>query len=138
MNKTITVETNIPRDITVVWNFWNDAAHIKQWMHASDDWECVSAKNDVTVGGHFTYALAAKDGSVSFDLPGTYTSVETFSSLSYTLNDGRTVTVTFTPTENGIHIVETFEMEHENTEELQKAGWQAMLDNFKKYTETNS
>jgi uncharacterized protein YndB with AHSA1/START domain len=104
-------------------------------MHATEDWECTDAVNNLHVGGHFLYTLAAKDGTVSFDLPGTYTLVKDYEAIDYTLNDGRQVTVRFTPTNDGVHIVETFQMETINSEELQKAGWQAMLRSFKVYAE---
>ncbi len=138
MNKTITIETIVQADLEKVWNFWNSPEHIEQWLHASDDWGCTKATNDLKVGGRFSSTLGAKDKSVSFDLMGTYTDIEPHKLIAYTLDDGRTVKTSFTPTENGIHIVETFEMENENSEEKQRSGWQAILDNFKAYVESNN
>jgi uncharacterized protein YndB with AHSA1/START domain len=135
MNTTISVEATVLGDIQDVWGLWTEPEHIKNWMHASDDWECTNAINDVRVGGRYVYTLGAKDKSVSFDLPGTYTQIEKNRFLASTLGDGREVVVTFTPTPEGVHIVQTFEPEKENPESMQKDGWQATLDSFKMYAE---
>ncbi len=135
MNKTITVRVLVTSDVEKVWKAMSTPADIMQWMHASDDWECPHAENDLTVGGKFLYRFAAKDGSVSFDLIGTYTAVKEHAYIAYALEDGRTVEVTFTEIEGGVEVTETFEMEHENSEEMQREGWQAILENFKKHVE---
>ncbi|MDB5194495.1 MAG: polyketide cyclase [Parcubacteria group bacterium] len=135
MNTIITIETTVRADMDAVWNLWNAPEHIEQWMHASEDWECTAAVNDVRVGGRFVFTLAAKDKSVSFDLPGIYTEVVPNKFLAYTLDDERTVSVSFIEIDNGVHISETFEAEQVNSEEMQRGGWQAILDNFKKYAE---
>jgi uncharacterized protein YndB with AHSA1/START domain len=137
MNKTITVEVVISAPIKVVWDLWNTPSHIMVWMHASDDWECSRAVNELKVNGRFSYTLGAKDKSVSFDLSGTYTKVDEEKFIAYTLDDGRTVTVSFVLEKEGVRISETFEMEHENSEELQRSGWQSILNNFKAYTQQN-
>jgi uncharacterized protein YndB with AHSA1/START domain len=136
MSKTIPVETTVAKDIKIAWECWNTPEHIKKWAHASDDWECTAASSDLRVGGRLSTTMAAKDKSMSFDLPGTYTDVDEETYLAYKMDDGRVVTVTFMPVEGGTHIIETFEMENINPEEMQRGGWQAILDNFKKYVES--
>jgi uncharacterized protein YndB with AHSA1/START domain len=135
MNKLITVEAFVRADGASVWTFWNTPEHITHWMHASDTWECTKAESDLKAGGRFCFTLGAKDKSVSFDLSGTYTAVEAGVSLAYTLDDNRTVKASFTAKDGGTRIVQTFEMETENPEEMQREGWQATLDNFKSYVE---
>ena len=137
MNKTITVETIVNNTIDKVWESWNDPEAINTWAHASDDWECTNAKNDLKVGGRFSYTMGAKDKSTSFVMSGVYTIVEPMTRIAYTMEDGRVVEITFTETDGGVKVAETFDMEHENTEELQRSGWQAILDNFKSYAENN-
>lgn len=136
MNKKITIETNIRAGIQKIWDAWNQPEHITSWMHASDDWECLKATNDLKVGGRFSSTLAAKDGSESFDLSGVYTKIEEKKLLEYTLDDNRTVSVSFLNEGDEVRIIEIFEMENENTEDLQRTGWQAILNNFKSYVES--
>ena len=137
MNKTITIEALIDKDLATVWDAWNGIDDIKSWAHASDDWECPYAENNPVVGGKFLTRMSAKDGSASFDFNGTYTDVQNQKYIAYTIEGGRTVAITFVQTPEGVKVTETFEMEDENPEEMQRAGWQAILDNFKKYTELN-
>jgi uncharacterized protein YndB with AHSA1/START domain len=136
MNKTITVETIVRADIDKVWNYWTAPEHIERWMHASDDWECTDASNDVSVGGRFRATLGAKDKSTSFEFSGVYTTVDVGKLLEYTLDDGRVVGVSFAEIDEGVRIVEAFELEHENSEEVQRSGWQAILNNFTAYVES--
>ncbi len=136
MNKTITIETTVNKDMDTVWESWTTPEHIQKWAHAGSDWECTHAENDLKVEGRFLMRLAAKDGSASFDFTGAYTEVEKNKLIAYTIDDGRTVRVLFEDTGNGVHIVETLEMEHENTEEKQREGWQSMLNEFTTYTES--
>lgn len=135
MNKSITIEALVEKDIETVWKLWTTPEHIMQWAFASDDWECPYAENDVVVGGKFLTRMSAKDKSAGFDFTGVYTEVEINKLIAYTIEDGRKVFVTFTETQSGVHIAETFEMENENSEELQRAGWQAILNNFKALAE---
>ncbi|WP_316931032.1 SRPBCC domain-containing protein [Flavobacterium rivuli] len=107
-----------------------------KWSFASDDWHTTKAENDLRVAGTFSSRMEAKDGSFGFDFEGVYDEVETNKLIAYTLGDGRTVKIKFTDTGNETHIAETFEAETVNSEELQREGWQAILDNFKKYTES--
>lgn len=138
MNKNpITIQTIINAPISKVWECWNKPEHITQWAFASDDWEAPAAENDLRTGGKFKTVMAAKDKSTSFDFTGTYSSVKEHESIEYDMTDGRHVKVEFTEVPEGTKIVETFDPENENTEELQRRGWQAILNNFKNYTEKN-
>ncbi len=134
----ITVETIIAASIEKVWEFWTMPEHIVKWNNATEDWYTPYAENDLKEGGKFKYTMASKDGTMSFDLEGVYTQVMPLSAIKFTLADGRKVNVTFENKEKGVLITEKFEAETENSKELQQQGWQAILDNFKKYTENNS
>lgn len=135
MAKSITVSTIINAPIGKVWECWVKPEHLKGWCFASDDWEVGEVANDVRVGGHCSTEMRAKDGSAGFVFSGTYTEVEEGESMSYKAEDGRLVSIVFEVVDNGVKMSETFEMEDENPEEMQRAGWQSILDNFKKYTE---
>jgi len=132
---TITVSTIIDADIDKVWKYWNEPEHIEKWAFASNDWEAKNAKNDLTVGGKFSTTMRAKDGSASFEFGGTYTAIKEYELIEYKMDDGRKVSIEFKPTFAGTHVTETFDPESENSEEMQKSGWQAILDNFKKHVE---
>ena len=135
-NKTkITVEAIVNASIEKVWEFWNAPEHIMKWCMASDDWHAPFAQNDLRVGGKGLTTMAAKDGSFSFDFEYIYTKVEEYKTIEYTIPDGRTVSIHFSKTDNGVKVVETFEAENENPIEMQRGGWQAILNNFKKHTE---
>ncbi len=137
MDKSITVSTTISAPIEKVWQYWNDPAHITKWCNASDDWGVPYADADVRVGGKFKTTMAAKDKSASFDFVGTYTNVVPNELIEYEMPDGRKVKITFTKAAEGITVTETFDMEHENSEEIQRNGWQSILNNFKKHVEGN-
>ena len=134
----IIVETTINAPIDRVWTLWTDPEHIRHWNFASDDWHAPAAVNDVTLNGRFRFTMAAKDKSAQFDFEGTYTKVTEYKEIGYVIDDGRNVLVTFSPDGTGTRIVETFEAETLNSEEAQQAGWQAILDNFKRYAEEGS
>jgi uncharacterized protein YndB with AHSA1/START domain len=133
----ITVETTILAPIEVVWQYFTDPEHVKNWNYASPDWHTPKAENDLVVGGKFSYVMAAKDGSFSFDFWGIYDVIKENELLNYTLGDNRKVSVEFLSIGDDSKIIETFEAETENSLELQKTGWQAILNNFKKYVEEN-
>lgn len=135
--KSITVQATINAPVEKVWTYWNEPKHIMGWAFASDDWHAPKAKNDLRVDGTFSTTMAAKDGSFSFDFEGVYTKVDNHKTIAYTLGDGRKVHVSFVPEGNQTRVIEKFEPEGENPEEMQRGGWQAILDNFKKYTEGN-
>lgn len=133
----ITVETTVNAPVEKVWEFWSEPGHIKQWCSASEDWHVPSAENDLRTGGKFSTRMEAKDGSFGFDFGGVYDEVITNKLIDYTMGDGRKVVVNFTSNGNETKVVETFDAENTNPVEMQQAGWQAILNNFKKYTEEN-
>jgi uncharacterized protein YndB with AHSA1/START domain len=135
--KVITVVANIAAPVEVVWQYFTDPEHVVHWNNASPDWHTPKAENDLQVGGKFSYTMAAKDGSFSFDFWGIYDVIKENQILKYTLGDGRNVSVEFQSVGDDTKLVEEFEAETQNTIELQQTGWQAILDNFKKYVEEN-
>ncbi|MBC8033070.1 MAG: SRPBCC family protein [Chitinophagaceae bacterium] len=122
-------------NIEKVWNCMNEPEHIRNWCYASDDWHAPYAENDLRIGGTLKTTMAAKDGSFSFDFEGVYDEIVPHQLISYTLGDGRRVRVTFAEEDNTTKVVQTFDAEDTNSVEMQEMGWQAILDNFKKYTE---
>ena len=133
----ITVEAIVNAPVEKVWDYWSDPTHITQWNCASDDWHSPRGENDLREGGKFNIRMEAKDGSFGFDFGGEYDTVKKHELIEYTMGDGRKVKIVFKPEGKATHISETFEAETTNSIELQKGGWQAILDNFKKYTEAN-
>lgn len=131
----ITVQNTINAPIEQVWEKWTTPQHIMKWNNASDDWHTPFAENDFQVGGKFKYTMASKDDTMRFDFEGVYTTVLDFSVIEYEIIDGRKVKITFEQNESGTKVIESFDPETENSEELQEQGWQAILDNFKKYVE---
>lgn len=134
----ITIETVVNAPLKVVWDCWTLPEHITQWAFASDNWEAPYAENDVRVGGEFKTSMSAKDKSAAFDFKGTYTLVEEQAKIEYVIEDGRHVSISFEETPSGVRIIETFDPENENPEEVQKAGWLGFLNNFKKHAESNT
>jgi uncharacterized protein YndB with AHSA1/START domain len=134
----ITVHALIHAPMQKVWEYWTHPEHITHWAFAADDWECPAAENDLSEGGKFKTVMAAKDGSVSFDLIGTYTVVNHHELIEYDMEDGRHVAIKFIKRGSSVEVVETFDPEQENTEELQRDGWQAILNNFKNYVEAEN
>ena len=133
----IIVESIINAPVEKIWNYWTAPEHISNWCAASDDWHTPSAENDLRTGGKFSYRMEAKDGSFGFDFGGVYDEVITNKLIAYTIGDGRKVKITFSTQGAQTKVVESFEAESTNPIEMQRSGWQAILDNFKKYTETN-
>ena len=131
----ITVETTVNAPIEKVWQAWTNPEDIMGWSFASDDWHTPHATNDLRVGGSFSSTMAAKDGSFSFDFEGIYDEVVPHETIAYSLADGRKVKILFTDNGDETLISETFDAENENPVEMQQAGWQAILNNFKKYVE---
>ena len=134
-SKKITVETTVQAPVEKVWKYWTEPTHITKWNSASDDWHTPYAENDLRVGGKFLSRMEAKDGSFGFDFGGIYDDVILHEVIAYTLGDGRKVKITFKGKENETEVIVTFDAETENPIELQQQGWQAILDNFKKYVE---
>ena len=133
----ITVQTIVNAPVEKVWSYFTQPEHVKNWNNASDDWHTPRAENDLQVGGNFVYRMEAKDGSFGFDFGGTYDAVKENEYLGYTIGDGRKVRVNFSEDNGATKVTETFEAESTNSVELQKGGWQAILDNYKKHAEQN-
>lgn len=136
MTTKITVNTIINARPEELWEYLTEPQYITKWNHASDDWHTVSADNDFRVGGIFDYRMEAKDGSQGFNFKGSYDNIETFKSYSYTLADNRKVDVKLDSHDEKTEVVYTFDAEGINPIEAQKSGWQAILDNFKKFVES--
>ena len=131
----ITVEATVHAPVEKVWKFWTNPKHIVKWNSASDDWHTPHAENDVRTGGKFLSRMEAKDGSSGFDFKGEYTLVQTNKRIEYTMEDGRKVWIRFETNGSSTTITEIFEAEQMNSIELQRDGWQAIMNNFKKYIE---
>lgn len=131
----ITVTASISAPLAHVWKCWTDPQHIVQWNHASDDWHCPAASNDLRVGGQFTATMAARDGSMSFEFGGTYTAVIPNQKIAYAMSDGRSVEVLFSEADGEVRVDETFDAETIHSVEMQRGGWQAILNNFKAHCE---
>lgn len=133
----ITVSNTINAPVEKVWEYWTKPGHITQWNSASDDWHSPRSENDLRVGGNFVFRMEAKDGSFGFDFGGVYDAITPNEYIKYTLGDGREVEITFEADGNKTKVTESFEAESTNPIEMQKVGWQNILDKFKKYTEAN-
>ena len=133
--ETITVEAIIKAPIQKIWKCWTSPEHITKWNNASDDWHTPYAENDLRVGGKFLSRMEAKDGSFGFDFNGIYDKIIANELIEYKIEGGRKVSIAFTNNGDETTITETFEAEDINPIEMQRGGWQAILDNFKKYTE---
>lgn len=131
----VTVQAVIQAPVEKVWKYWTEPQHIAKWNQASDTWHAPKAENDLRVGGKFLTRMEAKDGSMGFDFFGTYDVVKPQELIAYTLGDGRKVEITFMYQGNETKVMEIFDAEGTHSVEMQQAGWQAILDNFKKYTE---
>ena len=131
----ITVETVVKAKLNKVWDVWNNPADIKQWNTAQDDWHTTRSSVDLREGGRFLSRMEAKDGSQGFDFEGTYTRVVPQKAIEYQMSDGRQVQVEFVERDGDVVVKETFDAETENTPELQRAGWQAILYNFQRHVE---
>lgn len=137
--QTVTVKTQVHAPLHRVWEKWTNPQHIVKWYFASDDWHAPAATNECRPGGTFATTMAAKDGSFSFDFAGTYTHVDQHKELRFVLGDGREVSVKFESGDNkATSVTECFEAESQHPVEFQHQGWQAILDNFKKYVEADS
>jgi uncharacterized protein YndB with AHSA1/START domain len=138
----IQVEVLVNASLEKVWKAWNDPESIKGWAFASADWECPYAENDLRIGGKFITRMSSKDKSTSFDFTGAYTDVQEFSKINYTMDkspeevEARTCEVIFEDAGNGqTKVIEIFDAENINSLEMQKGGWQSILNNFKKFVE---
>lgn len=133
----LTVQATIAADRKKVWEYYTNPKHITQWNFATDDWQCPKAENDLRVGGKYSARMEAKDGSFGFDFVAIYDEVIDQKTFTFTMEDGRKATATFEPVGNQTKLTVAFDAETENSEEMQRGGWQAILNNFKKYAESN-
>ncbi len=134
----ITIQATLDVPVDIAWRLWSEPEHIVRWNAASDDWHTTKAENDLQEGGRFSSRMEAKDGSMGFDFWGNYDRIVLHRHIDSTLGDGRKVKTTFSAIDNQTDIVQSFEAENENSIELQRAGWQAILNNFKSYAEANN
>ena len=130
----IIVEAKIEAGIQKVWEYYTNPSHIINWNFADPSWHCPSASNDLEVGGNYVARMEAKDGSFGFDFEAMYTEVHPLESFIYEFG-GREAKVDFQQDGNSTSVKITFDPETENPIELQQAGWQAILNNFKNYAE---
>lgn len=135
--KKITIKSLIKANKQKVWKYYTEPEYITKWNFALDTWHCPTASNDMRVGGKYVARMEAKDGSFGFDFEATYNEIVAGEKFTYTMPDGRVVTVIFKELGDNTEVTITFDAENENPMEMQKQGWQAILDNFKKYTEQN-
>nr|WKN38851.1 SRPBCC family protein [Tunicatimonas sp. TK19036] len=133
----VTVETLVHADSGKVWEYYTKPEHITQWNFASDEWQCPAAENNLNVGGKYSARMEAKDGSFGFDFEAIYDEVIHQKKLSYTLADGRNSTTIFESQGGQTKVTTTFDAENQNPVDMQRNGWQAILNNFKKYVEAN-
>jgi uncharacterized protein YndB with AHSA1/START domain len=132
----LTVETTVNAPLEKVWQYWTSPEHITKWCSPSDDWHTPTAENDLRTGGKFSSRMEAKDGSMGFDFAGVYDEVRPNEYIEYTIGDGRKVDITFSSDGSQTKVIENFEAESMNPIEMQQGGWQDIIDNFKKYTES--
>lgn len=133
----VAIETTVTANTKKVWDYWNKPEHITKWNFAADDWHCPKAKNDLRVGGKLKSRMEAKDGSFGFDFEAIYDEVIVQKKITYTIADGRQATTDFENLDGKTKITTVFDAENENPVEMQRSGWQAILNNFKKYVESN-
>jgi uncharacterized protein YndB with AHSA1/START domain len=133
----ITVSTAVAALPAHVWKCWTSAQDVAKWNFASDGWHCPAAVNELRVGGKFTYRMAARDGSAEFDFEGVYSVVDHQKRIEFSMSDGRRVIVQFGPEGEGTRVTESFDPESEHSEDMQRQGWQAILDNFRKHAEAS-
>lgn len=133
----ITVEATISEGVQKIWDYYTQPAHITNWNFASDDWCCPRAENDLRVGGKLKSRMEARDGSMGFDFEAIYDVVKDQHKISYTMADGRKCTIEFESQDGETKVTTTFDAENQNSLDMQRDGWQAILDNFKSYVEAN-
>ncbi|MEO4006451.1 SRPBCC family protein [Flavobacterium sp. CAU 1735] len=133
----ITINATILADKNKVWNYYTQPEHITQWNFADPSWHCPKASNNMQVGGTYSARMEARDGSFGFEFEATYDEINDGKDFTYTMPDGRQVTVTFHENDTATDLVIAFDPENQNPIEMQQNGWQAILNNFKKYAESH-
>lgn len=132
---TITIHATTAAPLATAWAAYTQPQHVTQWNHADPSWHSPHATNDLRVGGRFSYRMEARDGSAGFDFEGTYTAVETEKHIAYTMDDGRTATIDFAQQAGGTLVTVAFDAENTHPLEMQRGGWQSILDNYTAYAE---
>lgn len=132
----IEISTSVAKPLSVAWDAYLLPELIVKWNFASPDWHCPSSSNDVRVGGIMKSRMEAKDGSFGFDFEATYTEVIPHKKLAYALGDKRNVEIYFSENAGKTDIKIAFDPETVNDVEMQRAGWQAILDNYRKHAES--
>ena len=132
----ITITATIAADKQKVWDYYTHPEHITQWNFADPSWHCPTASNDLQPGGQYFARMEAKDGSFGLDFIAIYTEIQLIETFTYQFGD-RTATVNFSENNGNTELTISFDPETENSVELQRNGWQAILNNFKHYTENN-
>jgi uncharacterized protein YndB with AHSA1/START domain len=135
-NSKITVKATVQANKAKVWECYTQPEHIIHWNFATDDWKCPHASNDMRVGGKYSARMEAKDGSFGFDFEAVYTAIDPGNSFTFTMPDGRVVDLMFVDQDGATEVTTMFDPESMNPIEMQEAGWQMILNNFKKYTES--
>lgn len=133
----ITIQAVVAADRQKVWNCYTQPEHITKWNFATDTWHCPAASNDMRVGGKYLARMEAKDGSFAFDFEAVYNEIVDGEKFTYTMPDNREIQVSFEQTDDKTLVIVTFDPENENPVDLQRSGWQSILDNFRKYAEGN-
>ena len=134
----VTIATTVNASPQQAWDVYTKPEHITKWNTPSDDWHCPASENDVRVGGKMKSRMEAKDGSMGFDFEATYDEVREPKKLQYTMPDGRVVTTDFEADGKKTKVTTVFDTETQNSVEMQRSGWQAILDNYKKHVDSNS
>jgi uncharacterized protein YndB with AHSA1/START domain len=132
----ITIRTSISAERKKAWDYYTLPEHITGWNFATDEWQCPAASNDLRPGGKYFARMEAKDGSFGFDFEAIYTEIVIGEKFTYVISDGRTVKVSFSNQGEKTEVIVIFDAEAQNSVDLQRDGWQAILDNFKKYVES--
>ncbi|MFN7833478.1 MAG: SRPBCC family protein [Bacteroidota bacterium] len=133
----ITIQAVVAADRQKVWNCYTQPEHITKWNFATDTWHCPAASNDMRVGGKYLARMEAKDGSFAFDFEAVYNEIVDGEKFTYTMPDNREIQVSFEQTDDKTRVTVTFDPENVNPVDLQRDGWQSILDNFKRYAEEN-
>jgi uncharacterized protein YndB with AHSA1/START domain len=136
-NNEIIIKTTVLADNKKVWEYYTQPQHITKWNFAIDTWHCPTASNDLRNGGKYVARMEAKDGSFGFDFEAIYDEIIENKKITFTMTDGRRTTIGFNSDNNQTEVIVTFDAEQQNSLEMQRDGWQAILNNFKKYTETH-
>ncbi|MBR9860209.1 activator of HSP90 ATPase [bacterium] len=133
----IHIQALVNANASKAWEYYTSPEHITQWNFADPSWCCPTAENDLRIGGTYKARMEAVDGSMGFDFIAVYKELDPGKRFTYVMEDGRNARVEFIPEDEQTRVTVTFDPEGENPIEMQRAGWQAILNNYKSYTESN-